>query len=124
MKCSTHPNADATALCIHCGRALCPSCTMRSESGRVVCSTACSAALLQTEQALQSIRAKSVSSLRTTGYFVLAAGIVFGGFGVLEFFNGIESLAFFLLLLCAVFFAVGAVYLSIARKKEQPDDAL
>ena len=123
MKCSTHLNADATSVCIHCGRALCPSCTTKSASGRVVCSPTCSAALLQAEQTLQIIRARSVSSLRTTGYFALAAGIVFGGFGLLEIYNGIERLGFFLLPLCAVFVVVGAVYLSIAKKKERRDHA-
>ena len=59
MKCSTHLNADAAAVCIHCGRALCPGCITKSESGRVVCSAACLAGLLQTEQALQSLRTRS-----------------------------------------------------------------
>jgi hypothetical protein len=82
-----------------------------------VCSAACSAALLQTEQALQNLRSRSVSSGRTTGYFAMTAGIVFGGFGLLEFYNGIERLGFFLLPIAVVFIVVGAIYLSIAKRK-------
>src|SRR5271166_4379561 len=96
MKCSTHLNADATAVCIHCGRALCPSCATKSESGRVVCSTTCSAALLRTEQALDSLRARSVSSLRSAGYMMLATAVVFVGFGSFEVYNGIARLGYLL----------------------------
>jgi hypothetical protein len=54
----------------------------------------------------------------------MAAGIVFGGFGLLEFFNGIERLGFFLLPLAVVFIVVGTVYLSIAKRKAQHDKAV
>ena len=123
MKCSTHPNADATAVCIHCGRALCPSCTTKSESGRVVCSASCSAALLRTEQALESIRTRSVSSLRSAGYMMLATAVVFIGFGSLEVYNGIARLAFLLLPAGMVLGITGIAYLRIAKRKEQSDHA-
>jgi len=48
----------------------------------------------------------------------MAAGIVFGCFGLLEFYNGIERLGFFLLPLAVVFIVWGAVNLSIAKKKD------
>lgn len=119
MKCSSHHSEEATAVCIHCGRALCPSCVQKSESGRVVCSTGCAAALLATEQAIQSIRARSISSLRTTGYFALGAAVVFGCFGCLELYSGISRVGYFLLPLTLVFGVGGVFYLRIAKKKEQ-----
>lgn len=123
MKCSTHPSADATAVCIHCGRALCPSCATQSDSGRVVCSAACSAALLRTEQALDSLRTRYVSSLRSAGYMMLACAGVFVGFGSFEIYSGITRLAFLLFPAGLVFGITGFAYLSIARRKERRDNA-
>jgi hypothetical protein len=53
----------------------------------------------------------------------LASGIVFGGFGLMEFYNGIKRLGYFLLPLSVVFIVVGVVYLSIAKRKAQRDPA-
>ena len=123
MKCSTHLNTDATAVCIHCGRALCPSCTTKSESGRVVCSATCLAALLRAEQAIDSLRVRSVSSVRSSGYMMIASAVVFAGFGSFEVYNGIARLAYLLFPVALVFGITGVVYLRIAKRKEQRDNA-
>jgi hypothetical protein len=44
MKCAVHPDADATAYCRNCGKALCPACT-RSVQGMHYCEP-CLAALV------------------------------------------------------------------------------
>lgn len=123
MKCSTHQNIDATAICIRCGRALCPSCAIKSESGRVVCSAICSAALLRTEQALDSLRARNVSTLRSSGYMMLATAVVFVGCGTFEVYDGIAQVACLLFPAGLVFGITGLAYLRIAKKKDQRDNA-
>jgi hypothetical protein len=92
-------------------------------SERVVCSVTCSAALLRTEQALDSLRAKSVSSLRLAGYMMLATAVVFLGFGSFEIYNGIARLAFLLFPAGLVFGVTGVAYLRIAKRKAQHDNA-
>ena len=123
MKCSTHLNTDATAVCIHCGQALCPGCTTKSESGRVVCSAACSLALLQTELALQNLRTRSASSARISGYFAIAVGVVIGAFGFMEFYNGIARLGYFLVPTALVLVVSGVFYLQTAKRKQKRDNA-
>ena len=118
MKCSIHPTADATAVCIHCGRALCPGCITKSASGRVVCSEACSKALLQTEQVIHNLRARSVRGARVVGYLSIAIAAVFCGFGAFEFYSGIARLGWFLVPVSAVLAASGVAFLRIARKQE------
>jgi len=43
MNCFVHAEAEAVAICVHCGKGLCPHCAGKSESGRIVCSPACAA---------------------------------------------------------------------------------
>src|ERR1700677_3042230 len=119
MKCSIHNNTDATAVCIHCGQALCPGCITKSESGRVVCSATCSAALLRTEQSLNSLRVRSVSSLRAIGYISVATALVVGGGGLMELHNGIPQAGYFLLAMTPVFAISGFVYLRIAKRMQR-----
>ncbi|HVM59271.1 MAG TPA: hypothetical protein VMV72_00255 [Verrucomicrobiae bacterium] len=41
MKCFTHRDAEAVAVCMHCGKGICTECAGVSESGRQVCSPEC-----------------------------------------------------------------------------------
>jgi len=41
MKCANHINADASAVCVNCGTALCRECSIQSDNGRIVCSDKC-----------------------------------------------------------------------------------
>jgi predicted nucleic acid-binding Zn ribbon protein len=118
MKCSNHQNADATAVCIQCGRALCPNCSTKSKSGRVVCSEKCSTTLLQTEETLQSIRTRHVRSLWASASFLMAGGTVFGVFGLFEVYNGIPRLGFLLVPLAVVFIVCAAVVFWIAKNRD------
>ena len=88
MKCSTHCNVDATAICIHCGRALCLACSTKSESGRTVCSRECASHLLQAEEVLSGLRKKAITSGKLTAYFCFGIALVFAGFGITELRRG------------------------------------
>jgi hypothetical protein len=57
MKCAVHPEAEATAYCRNCGKALCPECT-RTVQGMHYCE-ACLAALVSRQPAAQPSREHS-----------------------------------------------------------------
>lgn len=122
MKCFAHLNVDAVAVCSYCGQAVCPACVAKTPSGRVICSSACSREIQRLDQITSRAGYRSATSLRTTGTFSLAAGLVFGSTGFFELYNGIARLGCFLLPLALVFIIVGVAYLRIAGKKERNDD--
>lgn len=77
MKCYTHKDAEAVAVCVHCGRALCATCATPSQSGRLVCSPACAAASKQIEEFIASTRHKAVRGARVASYFCFIVAAIF-----------------------------------------------
>ena len=68
---------------------------------------------------MNAVRAKTVSSARLSGYFLLAAGFVFGGFAVVPLRDGLWQLGVFLLPLALVFLVAGWAFLRIAKRRER-----
>ena len=119
MKCLTHKEADAVAVCVHCGRALCDSCTTRSDSGRLVCSPGWAAASKQLEDFIASTRHKSVRGARVTGYFLYGIAAVFGVSAVFFYFDGVPVLTGFVGV-CAIAFAItGFGYMRVAKRNTE-----
>ena len=119
MKCSCHPNSEAIAICIHCGRGVCQSCQTKSPTGRTVCSDTCLSALRLTEQAIESLRTKAISGARFTGYFCLAAGLVMAAFAFVPIRGHIVwHIASLCLGFAIVFIGAGVGYIRIAKRKE------
>ena len=78
------------------------------------------AALQLAEQAINSIRSKTISGARSSGYFMLSAALVFAGFAFVPLYGHIVwFLTFFLLFFALVFIISGVAFLRIAKKKEQ-----
>ncbi len=50
MKCFTHPDQDAVALCCYCARGLCRPCCLESDV-RIACSESCRVQLQQSQEA-------------------------------------------------------------------------
>jgi hypothetical protein len=90
----------------------------KSESNRIVCSSACASALLSTEHAIDGLRNKSASSYRSNGYFLLAIAVVFLGFGALAY-RDYPILGPLLLPCTAVFAVTGIVFVRLAKRKER-----
>lgn len=76
MKCYTHKDTDAVAVCVNCGKALCNTCATLSLSGRLVCSPGCSAASKQLEDFIVSTHHKAVRGARVTSYFCCGVGVI------------------------------------------------
>src|SRR5258706_1740807 len=107
MRCSNHIDLEATAICIHCGKALCSNCATKSASGRTVCSPTCAGDLLATEKALNSIQQKTISSGRTAGYLLLTCGFVFGAFSVIPLVDGHWQVSVLTLPMALIFVIIG-----------------
>lgn len=74
MKCLNHKTHDAVAVCAYCGRALCAACVSSPQSIRMVCSTACAAALERNESALHRLLDKSIQSAQASAFYCYLTG--------------------------------------------------
>ena len=119
MKCFNHPDVDATAICTHCGLAVCAKCITRSKSGRAVCSTTCSAALERYEQAFLSMHLKGLSGFRIIGYLTISSALVLACFGFVALHDGIWPLAALCFAFTAIFVVIGAVVFRMVKRKER-----
>jgi hypothetical protein len=95
MKCATH-NADATALCVNCGAALCPACGTKSVSGRFVCSISCAEATTREELAHGLILDKATKGAKASAFFTFLLGGMFIVFAFLAMITGEWPLVLFL----------------------------
>ena len=79
MKCFNHPEKDAAAICLACGRGVCPGCAIASENG-IACKQSC-AENLAAENALQSKQADHLRSIKRMNllgsFFSIGAGLLF-----------------------------------------------
>ena len=77
MKCYNHNDAEAVAVCVNCGRALCKSCSISSIGNRLVCSPTCDEARKQTEEFILLMRNRGAHAARVNAYFTYGIGVVF-----------------------------------------------
>jgi len=76
MKCFHHNSTEAVAVCMYCGRGLCPACIAFPTARRMVCSSACQTALERDERTLLLLLDKSVQNARASAfYFYLCGGL-------------------------------------------------
>jgi hypothetical protein len=85
MKCFTHRDSDAIAICRSCGRALCPDCI--SEVGlSCACKNRCEADVQRFNAMLTQGRPALINPAKLVGYdrvaFILALGAAFVCFGL------------------------------------------
>jgi hypothetical protein len=117
MKCAAH-QAEAVAVCVQCGRALCAGCAKISATRRMVCSDDCAAALARNEQALQLILQKSLQSARASAFYsYLCGGLSAAGAVGAWFYLPVPFLIWFTAGCSVVFLASGIWYGKIARKQ-------
>ena len=118
MKCTTH-NAEAVAVCVWCGKALCSDCAKPSASQRMVCSDNCAAALDRQAKAMDMVLQRSVQSTRANAfYFFLCAALTAAGGVAANSSLPSPFLIWFCFGAAAVFTASGIWYLWIARKSQ------
>ena len=74
MKCFNHHEKDAVAVCRHCGKALCPDCTVESEHG-VSCSGRCERHMGDFNELLNRAE-KDAQGYRSLGILLIVASIM------------------------------------------------
>jgi hypothetical protein len=119
MKCSTH-NVEAIAVCVWCGRMLCPDCAKQSASRRMVCSDNCAAALGREAKVMDLVLQKSLQNTRASAFYYFLCAVLTGTGGIGAWYYLPSP---FLIWFCAgctvVFTASGVWYLWIARKSRE-----
>lgn len=68
MKCFDHPETEAVAVCVSCGKASCRSCVSKSSRGKFVCSPACSRAITEADDFRDYLYNRSTRSWRLLAY--------------------------------------------------------
>ena len=121
MKCSKHPETDATAFCIHCGQALCPQCVTKSKSSRVVCSAACGLALDRMERVITGIAKRHISGSRSVGLFSAGTGLVFLVFSFVKLYEGFLQMFAYFAVTGVALLLVGVRSARLANKQEIED---
>ena len=112
MNCHRHTDVPATAVCMHCGHAVCPDCTTTVRR-RVACGPDCESELDVQERLTRfTLRSMQLQNQGPAylGVFLIAAGIGFFFVGVAEDRPSMWGLLFgagglFVLFGCAALFA-------------------
>ena len=75
MKCFTHQDQEAAAVCIQCGKGVCLTCVKISATNRIVCSPNCEAGLNESERLIQLIKNKTLNQNKVSAmiYFLIGA---------------------------------------------------
>ncbi len=118
MKCYTHRQVDAVAVCKSCGRALCPECVTEVDKG-CACKNRCEEDVsVLNDLVVRGSKAytKASSVYSKSGIFLLFMGIAFFVFGLpMALKNG----SIFFLALGIGFIAYGISQLITARKYKE-----
>jgi hypothetical protein len=119
MKCATH-NQDATAICAHCGVALCPTCSRVSASQRTACSEGCAQALTKADRAIETILRKSTQLAKASAYGCFLCGALMIGFGIYARLNypQLRLISPLMVVMGVGFLVFGAWYHMAARKDD------
>ena len=118
MKCAVH-KAEAIAVCIYCGRALCAECVQPAATQRMICSENCAAALTRADQAMAAILRKSLQSARASAFYsYLCGGLSAGGAAGAWFYLPVPFLVWFCAGCSLVFIASGIWFGRIARNQD------
>lgn len=115
MRCSVH-NAEAIGICVHCGVALCPSCAIKTDNGRLTCSPKCEEAIATEEYVLKTILTKTTKGYHVNAFFCFLLGGLWIVFAVLAVFFNIWPVAIFLGVM-AIGYIIGGFAYRRAEKK-------
>lgn len=111
MKCTNHNTTDAVAVCMYCGRALCPNCIVPPTASRVVCSSVCRTALERNEGAVRLLLENSVQSAKASAFYCYLCGGLSAAAAVAAWFMLPSPFLIYFTAACAlVLFAAGFWY--------------
>lgn len=119
MKCFTHDDTYAVAICANCGKALCKNCNTLISENKIVCGKTCADQVVFELEALKTIRKKTLSQNKAGGYTMFILVFVFGIAGIIHLFlPGYQLLGIILLAVATGSLVSGIMLLRIATKNE------
>jgi len=117
MKCFTHRNTEAVAVCRSCGRALCPDC-IADVGLSCACKNRCEATVASFNAMLTRGAPGKIGAAMPLGYdrliFLLVLGLTFVCFGVHNF--GAHGVNWFFVAFGVLFFIYGISQFYTAKK--------
>jgi hypothetical protein len=117
MKCPAH-HAEAIAVCVFCGRALCAECARPAATQRFVCSENCAAALARADRAMELLLEKSRQSARASAFYsYLCGGLSAAGAAGAWCYLPVPFLVWFTAGCSLVFLASGIWYGRVGAEK-------
>jgi len=122
VKCAEH-KAEAIAICVHCGRALCADCAKPSATQRMVCSDACAMALLQSDRAIQLLLQKSAQSAQASAFYCYLCGGLSLAAAVGAYFVLPLPFLIFFTAACGVVFIISGIWYGRMAGKQNPDSS-
>jgi hypothetical protein len=122
MKCAGH-KAEAIAICIYCGRALCADCAKHSAMPRMVCSDACAKALMQNDKAIQLLLQKSAQSAQASAFYCYLCGGLSLAAAIGAYFVLPLPFLIFFTAGCGVVFIISGIWYGRMAGKQNPDSS-
>jgi hypothetical protein len=116
VNCHRHAEAVAVAVCVNCGRAVCPQCIVEAPGTVVVCSQACAVQTTRDRETLELVARKTLRSNWANAWFLWLAGGIFVLAGVLGAISGDVFLGLFPTVLGAIFFLAGFWFRKVSRR--------
>ena len=127
VKCQKH-DAEAVAVCVYCGRALCPGCGPSPAGNRMVCSPDCAAALLRADQTLSQLAAinrqllqKSIQSAKASAFYCYLCAGLSAAAAVGAWFMLPSPFLIYFTAACAVVLFIAGFWYGRAAKQYSPD---
>lgn len=118
MKCLNH-SEDAVAVCVHCGRAVCPECLREAPTTtRTTCTAACADAARREEIITELLYSKTVAGYKVVGTLCVAGGLIFGALGVYGQVMRPTTIDFFAIGMAITLLVGGAAVAALAHKKQ------
>jgi hypothetical protein len=118
MKCSPHQK-EAVAVCVYCGKALCPECIRPAPGARMACSTECATALASGEKALRTMLHQTVQTTRASAFYCYICGGLSLGAAIIAWFMLPSPFLILFTASCGIVLLIaGAWYGRVAQRKE------
>lgn len=118
MKCFTHKESEAIGICMNCGKGVCQSCVVISDSGRLACSKACADGLANILAIGRESIEKTARSNFVSAVFLWVIGAILLLFGIYELMGtGNWKAASYFVIAGPLLLIMGTYYFSVSRKK-------
>jgi hypothetical protein len=118
MKCYSHPNTDAVAICKNCSKGLCRECLVELENG-IACKGACEKEVKDINEIMargKTAYQKTAQAYKRNAIIYTLMGSIFALAGIIAFFSD-EKAVSIVLIPIGLIFMLGALFSNSTGKK-------